>query len=578
MFAPTPGNHSGINNDNFARRSSVFSNTRQSAAVPMGGSAIPGYGQPQSSFFNMAPLPAGVPNDPRRLRDTSVRNQMSGELMEYLTRNNFELDSGVALTGRTLLSPTQKEFAALFKWLYNRVDPAYRFQKNLEAEIPPLLKQLRYPFEKSITKSQITAVGGNNWHTFLGLLHWIMGLAQMMDGFASGVYDSACAEVGADLKGERIIFEFLSDAYQSWLMVDSEATDEEAEASVQPHAEKMAARFREISSDMLADVEMLEAEKESLTQQIGKFEEAVQVGQGLDHKLGLIKGDLAKFEEWTNKTEQRTKKAADKIIELEEAFGKLEEDVAEAERERGEHQAALTRMGITISDLDRMTAELDRLEKARSGLSSRLDEARQRCADRESDAARKLDDLERAVDAYNAQAYKTGLIPSTAPNARGQVFELKLKMSAADSEPADLLGSLNESVSDPASRLLIQPGSQNAILSLDVNSAVKSAITAIRREISERRKRGLEEDMKNHSFLDKVIEAIQDRQAEVDGLGHKIRSAEDEYRKTKETLTTQRMHMDAQVEKLEADIARMRAGQVDSLQMLEQREMDVNME
>jgi hypothetical protein len=38
------------------------------------------------------------------------------------------------------------------------------------------------------------------------------------------------------------------------------------------------------------------------------------------------------------------------------------------------------------------------------------------------------------------------------------------------------------------------------------------------------------------------------------------------------------MQSDAQVEKLEADIARMRAGQVESLQVLEQKEMDVNME
>jgi kinetochore protein NDC80 len=578
LFAPTPGgvNNSGMNNE-FARRSSVFSaNNRPSAAGPMGAGAF----QTRESFFATAPLPAGVPTDPRRLRDASVRAQMASELMDYLTRNNFELETSIGLTGKTLTSPTQKEFASLFKWLYNRIDPAYRFQKNLDAEIPPLLKQLRYPFEKSITKSQIAAVGGNNWHTFLGLLHWIMGLAQMMDAFAVGRYDSASLAVGADLKGDRIIFEFLSDAYKAWLSVDNETTDEEAELAVQPYADRMAARFREINSDHVADVKMLEAEKESLVQQIARFEEAVQRGASLDGKLDLIKSDLAKFEDWITKSEQRTRKAADKIAVLEEEISKVDEEIAVAERERGEHQAALTRMGITIGDLDRMTAELDRLEKAKAAMSARLDEARQRCAEREAEAARKLDDLERTVDAYNAQAYRTGLIPSTAPNAKNQNFELKLKLSAQDSENADLLGSLDASVSDPAARLLISAasGPNRSILSLDVNNVVKSNILALRREIGERRNRALEEDMKNHSLLDKVMEAMDDKQAEVEGLGHRIRAAEDEHRKTKETSTTQRMQVDAQVEKLEGDIARMRAGQVESLQVLEQKEMDVSME
>ena len=69
------------------------------------------------------------------------------------------------------------------------IDPAYRFLKNLDSEIPTLLKQMRYPYEKNITKSQIAAVGGNNWHTFLGMLHWIMQLAAVMDAYQAGKYD-----------------------------------------------------------------------------------------------------------------------------------------------------------------------------------------------------------------------------------------------------------------------------------------------------------------------------------------------------------------------------------------------------
>jgi kinetochore protein NDC80 len=42
--------------------------------------------------------------------------------------------------------------------------------------------------------------------TFLGLLHLMMQLAQMLDGYANGKYDDACAQVGVDISSDRIIF------------------------------------------------------------------------------------------------------------------------------------------------------------------------------------------------------------------------------------------------------------------------------------------------------------------------------------------------------------------------------------
>ena len=121
---------------------------------------------------------------------------MANELLNYFTNNNFELEAQISLTNKSLSSPTQKEFNVMFQWLYKRIDPGYRFMKSMDAEIPPLLTQLHYPFEKSITKSQIAAVGGNNWHTFLGLLHWLMQLAQSIQ---FGGAKSGFALFGKDL-------------------------------------------------------------------------------------------------------------------------------------------------------------------------------------------------------------------------------------------------------------------------------------------------------------------------------------------------------------------------------------------
>ena len=200
------------------RRSSVFKARPSAASGQMGG---------HQSFFATAPIPAGVPTDPRRLKDASVRQQMAHELMEYLTHNNFEMESKHSLSAKSMTSPTQKDFNCMFQWLYHRIDPSYRFQKSIDQEVPVLLKQMRYPFEKSIMKSQIAAVGGNNWSTFLGLLHWMMQLARMMDAYEAGSFDDACFEAGYDVSGDRIIFDFLSEAYRTWLSADDEDDNSE---------------------------------------------------------------------------------------------------------------------------------------------------------------------------------------------------------------------------------------------------------------------------------------------------------------------------------------------------------------
>lgn len=561
--------------DTIQRRSSIYS------ARPSSG---PGTNTRQS-FFSTAPVPVGIPQDPRRLRDVSVRAQMAQELLDYMTRRNFEIDMQMSLTSKSLTSPTQKEFNSMFKWLYNRVDPAYRFQKNIDAEIPPLLKQLRYPFEKSITKSQIAAVGGNNWHTFLGLLHWIMQLAIMMEAFARGAYDEASLEAGAPVREDRIIFEFLSDAYRAWLSVPDDADDEVADKAVQQHVDAMAERFKELNKDMLDDVQMLEAEKKALAEQIEELERKAEKGRKLDEGIATVAGDIEKFEAWNAKAANRAKSKGQKLAAVEEDIKKIEEEIEAAEKERNEYQEALARQGITIQDIDRMSSERERLEQSRSATSTRLDESRARVSDKESETSKKLDELERLVEKYNSLCYKISLIPSTAANAKGWDYELSLTINPgpnfSSSQMNRSLNSSQQAAAVESDRLLKDPNSgylPHHLLSLDLKTSIKNAIISLRKEVSERRNAALEEDMRNHDFLDSVKEAMDDKQAEVEGLGHRIRAAEEEFEKTREITAAQKMTLDAQVERMEKELAKLRAGLTESVQLMEQREINTNLE
>lgn len=543
------------------RRSSVYS--RPSSTGP----------QNHQSFFAQAPIPAGVPKDPRPLRDGAFRARIGQELLDYLVQNNFDMEMHHPLSQNTLTKTTQKDFEFMFQWLYRRLDPAHRFQKNIAAEVPPLLKQLRYPFEKSITKSQLSAVAGQNWPTFLGLLHWMMQLSQMLDHYDAGKYDDACAEAGVDVSGDRIIFRFLSGAYRDWLQVDEDAVEEDEKRLLAPHIEAMAAEFQRGNSKYEEELQILEGEHAALLQQIEEAEKGQPDIAKLEKHFKILEDDKRKFEDYNRNVEEKVQKYESKINALAEVIVQAEKDLIDGEREKVELQQSVDAQGITIQDIDRMNSERERLSKSVSTASTKLEETKRKCTEKETEANRALEDLERMVDKYNSLCYQIGLIPTTAANAKNEEYELKLLTNAAPNFSSSQHGSSD------SDRLLASAGtgySPAHLLSLDLRTSTKSLLLSLRKEISERRAMAVDADMKNHELLDSIKEAIDDKKAEVEALQHKVRAAEEEYEKTKDVTSTQKSASDAQIEKMEKELAKMRGEWGESVQVLEQREMNTN--
>lgn len=487
------------------------------------------------SIFQQAPQPAGVPRDPRPLRDRSYQARIGQELLDYLAQNNFEMQMKHTLSQNIIKSPTQKDFNYMFQWLYHRIDPSYRFQKNIDQEVPPILKQLRYPYERSITKSQIAAVGGQNWSTFLGLLHWMMQLAQMLDGYSSNRYEDACVEAGLDVSGDHIIFGFLSSAYRDWLSMDEDAGEEEADRVLAPHVELMAQAFEQSNSKYTSELEMLEAENNRLQREIEDLEKSTPDPAVLDNHFRIMEEDKVKFEEYNALAVQRTEKYETRIQVLQEELGKLLQELEEAEDERRGLQRVVDGQGISMQDIDRMTSERERLQKGIESAGQRLEELKKKVAEREMEASHKLDELERMVDKYNTLAYQIALIPASAANAKGKNYELQVTVN----DGPDFTSSQLQSSGGPGStdRLLADPvtGYQPAhILNLDLRGQVKTSFLALRKEISERRSVAMDMMMKDHDLLDGIKEAIEDKRSEVEALEHRVRAAEEEYEKTKE--------------------------------------------
>lgn len=568
-FTPLQAANTGRASSDGQRRSSVY-RPRQSAAAPMS----------HQSFFQTTPQPAGVPRDPRPLREAAYRARIGQELMEYMTKNNFELEMKHALSPNVMKSPTQKDFNFMFQWLYHRIDPNHRFQKNIDQEVPPILKQLRYPFERSITKSQIAAVGGQNWYTFLGLLHWMMQLAEMLDGYANNQYDDACMEAGVDVSGDHIIFEFLSRGYRDWLAMDEDQGDEDAERVLAPHVEAMAKAFEKSNTKYTSELEMLEAENQRLLKEIADLEKNTPDPATLDSHFKIMEEDKAKFEDYNFKADQKLEKQDHRIQLLQDELDKMNGELKEAEDERRELQKAVDALGISMQDIDRMTSEREWLQKGLSSASQRLEEVKKKVAEKESEASHKLDELERMVENYNTLAYQIAMIPATAANARGRDYELRLTVNeGSDFTSNNIFGSGNNS--SATERLLADPmtGYQPGhILNIDLRGQVRSGFLSLRKEVSERRSSAMDEMVKDHDLLDSIKEAIEDKRNEVEALNHRVRAAEEEYEKTREVTTAQKMSLDTQIEKMERQLAAMRGSLTESVQLLEQREINTTIE
>ena len=564
------GSQTPASSQSVQRRSSVYSR-------PSGHGSAP----PHQSFFLTSSSVISNPKDPRPLRDPSFRARISQELLTYLTENNFELDMKFSLRQDSLKSPSQKEFTNIFQWLYKRLDPGYRFQKAVDTEVPPILKQLRYPYANQITKSQLGAVGSQtSWPVFLGMLHWLMQLAQMLDNFQRGAYDDACAESGLDVSGDRIVLRFLYGAYQDWLCVGNDETDEDAEAAVAPHVQAMAEEFERINARHNEELKIFEAEHATLKEQVEELEKSTPDVAKLDKHYKILEDDTKKFEDYNANVAAKIEKYDSRLKMLEEEIQKTEADLATVEQERQSLQQSVDRQGLNIQDIDRMNTERERLTKSHDDAINTLDEVNKKVLAKEAETAQKLEELESIIKRYNSLGYQLSLIPSTAANAKGTDYELSLNISATTFSTSQASRSTRKPSPSEGDRLLASSTTGHAparLLNLDLRGAVRSTFIALRKEIYDRRKAAIDADMSNKDLLDNVVEALNEKNTEIENLNYRVNEASTTYNSLKETGNTSHTQQTVTIEKLEKELGRMRSDLDRGAVELEQREMEVGL-
>ncbi|KAG0635503.1 HEC/Ndc80p family-domain-containing protein [Tuber brumale] len=526
---------------------------RRSSVMRRSSMGVAAFSQ-MNSFFSSA-ASATAQRDPRPLKDSGYRQEIAGKIFEYVVNNGFELEMKHTLGPNSLKSPTQKDFSMVFQWLYKRFDPNYNFQKAIENEVLPILKTLRYPYASTITKSQLAAVGSmNSWPQFLGILYWMMELAVTMERFQSGEFDDAAAAEGVDIAAEKIIFRYLTRCYSAWL-VENDDHDE--------FLEEMAASFEDRQSGYKEELEMLESENEQLKKQLEEMDESADPLKKLEETRILLEGDKQKFVTYVERLELRIPKVTASNQKLKEEIEAVERELAELTAEKQSLQEAVDKQGLTPADIDRMNNDREKLSKSLSLISSKITEARIQLAERESEASSKLEALERSVSRYNSLAYQIGIIPSSSRNAEGKDFEL-LILSAQTPE--------NKLLADEVG---YQPAQ---LLNRDLRHDIKPALNRLRQEIGARIHEAQDEAIKTQELIDRIVETLADKRDEVDTLHAKVRTAVDEYQELKETTAAEGNASNAEIEKLEKELASMRLNMSNGVLALEQRMQSVTIE
>lgn len=94
---------------------------------------------PQLSFSNLVGPPPS--KDPRPIREKSFQYSCIKSLIKFLSECGYDRP----LSPKLLSSPSAKDFASIFKFLYSQVDPTFIWthDKKFEEEVPLLLKSLR---------------------------------------------------------------------------------------------------------------------------------------------------------------------------------------------------------------------------------------------------------------------------------------------------------------------------------------------------------------------------------------------------------------------------------------------------
>lgn len=372
---------------NVTRRRSLPSISNQNRlSIPDGTSRYSNIGLstntdfPQNSQYNST-----TNRDPRPLRDRNFQQAIQEEIIDYLLQNKFDIETNHPVSIKSLKQPTQKGFIIIFKWLYQRIDPGYKFTKSIESDVYQILKNLQYPYLESINKSQISAVGGSSWHKFLGMLHWLarinIKLDRLSDDIDQTLINQPTQEMVSinkpiqsldaqshiqekyELMVENLFINYITESYKNFLNADD---------NYDVAMDKLTLGFEKFTHVIESDINHLNLQNEK---SFTKFQFIQDISKKFSismEKFIALKNDLEKFKNYIDSMKQKSQEWPKKLDKMHGELDNKNIEINQAETKIREILQSLDAKGLSVETID------EKLKK-KSNLIDNLDTVSDTC-------------------------------------------------------------------------------------------------------------------------------------------------------------------------------------------------------
>lgn len=505
------------------RRKSAMSamNSTRGSRMSMGNSRL-------SSNFSKA-------TDPRAIGTKTYTLYCKTTLRNYLERNDYPDD----ISSKTLSGPTRNEFKSIMTFLVRRIDPNFEFGPNFEEDVKTYLRLFGYPF--GISKAALTAVGSpHTWPSLLAALVWLVEFL-VYDEEKRKCENAAPSQLDALIDGmdgeEKVFYKFTSEAYLAFLGGDDNYAmlDQELNKT-----------FQSKNDDVEQEIIRLEARNDALKMEAQKMKNTENEIHDLQSKRDSFHTDLEKFKKMieqlrAHKNAQDTK-LTEKIAEH-EAKQTL---IATLANEKVELEEAIEKQTFTPLEVQAMNHEKQMLQDALTRLGAQKEELQNEIWDQEKKTCQTLLKLEKRIKQYNESARALELLPTSAKNAHGVDYELKLLPHAKTA---------------------------NEMTSVDLTRTIKPGLVILKQklqaDIAEEQARA--RDVSDQ--LTAALESCKEQERRVKNLQERAAKSDEQLRKDKLTAQSGLESTLTSIENAELELHRMRAEQT---RILEQSETNIH--
>lgn len=375
--------------------------------------------------------------DLRPLRDKNYQSLISQEIYDFLVTNRYEIEMKQPLTPRTLRQPTQKDFVLIFQFLYGRLDPNYRFARSMETEVFAVLRSLGYPYLESINRLSISAVGGQNWPSFLGMLYWLVKVNLLLANFNPDLI------IAPDDVFDRLFIKYIIKSYRAFI---------DQNEDYQVFYEEMKRGFDAANEEVHEKITDAEGASAQLKRQYADVYSKFEHIEEAEAKSRALENDLRQFSEYMAKMKERQAQWGLILEQMRKEIANAEEMLLELGAEKSACESAIIKMGHTIADIDKRTSERERLAKSIDSAANKIVDVRDYILRKKTELRLSLESLASFVNQYT---HLTLLVAHDKSEFEAHINPALMESELPNFEPEQVL---NRSLKDEKSRLFLLRG------------------------------------------------------------------------------------------------------------------------